>query len=244
MPSLHDRKGMKGKPLTLLIPVREEEGIGQVLQGLLPYQDLLEEILLIYDDPGDPTLPLAEQARRDLGLPLRLLRNRGVGVREAICTGIAELSTPYLLVMMGDGHDDPATIPLLLEEAERSGAAIVGASRYQLPFQPATLKEKLSSWGNRWLTRLKRLPLTDLTNNYRLYRRDFLLNHPPCTREGFAVAMEWTIRALEENLGVSEVPTRAHPRQWGSSKFKLLRWLPSYLYWAGRLLMMRNSRSF
>jgi glycosyltransferase involved in cell wall biosynthesis len=215
--------------ISVLIPVREEEGIEEVIEELAVLKDLLEEILIIYDDEEDPTPGKARKKAESLGIPLRLIRNEGKGPLSAVMTGVRSARAPYIVVMMGDGHDDPSTLPRMLEVAQRSGAVIVGGNRYYGSFSPQDLKEFLSYLGNRILSKLKKLPLQDITNNYRLYRREFLLSHPPRIREGWALGMDLTLSALREGEIVREVPTIPRRRRYGRSKFRLLRWLPVYL---------------
>lgn len=222
--------------LSIVIPVREEVGIGEVLRGIARYREIVREILLIYDDPLDSTLRQAEIANEGLHLPLSACFNRTPGPLGAVLTGFARAGSPYVVVMMGDDHDDPATLPLLLQAAEQSGACVVGASRYTTSFNPQSFQEWFSYLGNRCLCRVKGLPLHDLTNNYRLYLRDWVVRYHPRIRRGWALALDLTLKALEEGRVVVEVPTQARPRRWGKSKFRLLRWLPDYLLLSIRLL--------
>jgi glycosyltransferase involved in cell wall biosynthesis len=224
------------KGISVLIPVREEEGIEEVIEELAVLRDPLEEILVIYDDEEDPTPEKARKKAESLRIPLRLIRNEGKGPLSAVMTGVRSARAPYIVVMMGDGHDDPSTLPRMLEVAQRRGAVIVGGNRYYGSFSPQDLKELLSYLGNRILLKWKKLPLQDITNNYRLYRRDFLLSHPPRIREGWALGMDLTLSALREGKIVCEVPTTPRRRRYGRSKFRLFRWLPIYLILALELL--------
>ena len=102
------------------------------------------------------------------------------------------------------------------------------------------LKRTLSRVAGLSLHWLGGVPIHDATNNFKLYRRDFLDAVTIESTGGFELAIELTAKATRGGLPMAEVPTTWRDRSAGQSNFKLRAWLPKYLRWyfhafAGRL---------
>ncbi|MCX7113002.1 MAG: glycosyltransferase family 2 protein [Proteobacteria bacterium] len=104
--------------LSVVVPVRNEaENLAPLLDEIVRTLDGLGEYEIIYVDDGstDATLPtltalLQSQPR------LRVLRHRqGCGQSTALWTGIYAAQGATIATLDGDGQNDPADIPLLLE---------------------------------------------------------------------------------------------------------------------------------
>jgi len=116
----------------------------------------------------------------------------------------------------------------------RGGAAVVAASRYmrggrQVGGPP--LKRLLSRTAGLTLHWFGGVATHDPTNNFKLYRRDFLESVTIESRAGFELALELTVKATLAGRRVAEVPTTWRDRTAGTSNFKLRKWLPQYLRW-------------
>src|SRR5687767_15939655 len=92
-------------------------------------------------------------------------------------------------------------------------------------------KALLSRTGGVTLHRLAGVPTRDATNSFKAYRRDFLERTPIESRAGFALALELTVKAHFSGERVEEVPATWRDRAAGTSRFRLLAWLPEYLRW-------------
>ena len=49
--------------------------------------------------------------------------------------------------------------------------------------------------------------------------------------KGFELGMELVIKARKRHLPVVEIPTIWLERHIGKSQFKVVKWMPHYLYW-------------
>jgi hypothetical protein len=117
---------------------------------------------------------------------------------------------------------------------ERDGAAVVSASRYmrggrQVGGRP--LKRLLSRTAGLTLHWFGGVATHDPTNNFKLYRRDFLDSITIESKAGFELALELTVKATLAGCRVAEVPTTWRDRTAGESNFKLRKWIPQYLRW-------------
>lgn len=229
--------------LSIVLPVYNEgENITRVLRGLEEHVRTPHETLVVYDFDGDSTLP----AVRALALPaVRLERNeRGRGVLNAMRAGIAAARAPLVLISMADGSDDPAVIDAMVERA-RAGADVVAGSRYVRGGRQEggpPLKTFLSRAAGLSLHWLAGLPIHDATSNFRLYRRSLLEQIRIESQAGFELGLELTVKAWLAGAQIAEVPTVWRDRTAGTSKFRLLAWLPSYLRWYALAFRGRAAR--
>jgi glycosyltransferase involved in cell wall biosynthesis len=226
------------------MPVYNEgEAVEPVLREASARVRTAHELLVVYDTDEDTTVPTIRRLERELD-GVRGVRNTfGRGVLNAIRFGMAEARGTFVLVMMGDGSDEPRDVDRMVELA-RAGADVVAASRYMRGGRQIggpMLKRALSRAAGLSLHWLGGVPVHDATSNFRLYRRSFLLETPLESRAGFELALELTVKATLAGRSLAEVPTTWRDRTAGTSNFRLRAWLPEYLRWylaavRGRLL--------
>jgi glycosyltransferase involved in cell wall biosynthesis len=225
--------------LSIVVPVyREGEAARPVLAALATRAPTPHEILVVHDEPNDPTLPVVESLR-PAHPQIRAVHNRlGRGPALALRAGFAAARGEAVLVTMADASDDPDDFaPMLARLAE--GYDLVAASRYmqggrQLGGPP--LKGFMSRTAGRSLHRLIGLPTADPTSAFKLYRKSMLDHLALESDQGFELALEITVKAFLAGYRIAEVPTTWRDREQGQSNFKLLRWLPRYLRWYGLAL--------
>ncbi|HEX5591028.1 MAG TPA: glycosyltransferase family 2 protein [Candidatus Limnocylindrales bacterium] len=220
--------------LSIVIPVYNEgERVEPVLRALHERVRTPSEIIVVWDFDADTTRPVVERLAGELD-GLRGHRNDlGRGVLNAMRAGIAAARGPYVLISMADGSDEPQVVDPMVELA-RGGAAVVSASRYmrggrQVGGPP--LKRLLSRMAGLTLHWFGGVATHDPTNNFKLYRRDFLESVTIESRAGFELALELTVKATLAGRPVAEVPTTWRDRTAGESRFRLRQWLPHYLRW-------------
>lgn len=235
--------------LTVVLPVYEEpDNIEPVLRRLGLHVTTPNEVLVVYDFDEDSTLPVVRSLQRELP-NVRLLRNRlGRGVLNAMKAGIAESRAPFVLITMADGSDQVEDVDEMVALA-RSGVDVVAASRYMPGGRQVggpLLKRTLSRLAGLSLHWLAGLPIHDATNNFRLYRRDFLDSVQIESTGGFELAIELSVKAALSGRRLAEIPTTWTDRSAGASRFRLRAWLPRYLRWYVHLLwggLLRRRRT-
>jgi len=226
---------MSSTALSLVCPVYNEgENIRAVVEGVSRCVSTPCELVLVYDFDEDNTIAPAAQAAADCGIDLVLCKNTyGKGVVGAIKTGIESARAPAIAVIMGDCSDDLSAVDVMHEKIT-SGADLVCGSRYmrggrQIGAPP--LKAFLSRMAGLSLHALVGLPSHDATNNFKMYDRRFLRATPIESRAGFEIGLELTAKAFVTGFKVTEVPVTWTERDRGTSRFRLLNWLPHYLRW-------------
>jgi dolichol-phosphate mannosyltransferase len=115
-----------GLEVSVVIPVCNEQGnvlplareIHAALEGRYRY-----ETIFVDDGSTDGTADAVRAARKD-GMPeIRLIRHSvRSGQSAAVATGVREARAPWIATLDGDGQNDPADIPDLLDAARNPAA--------------------------------------------------------------------------------------------------------------------------
>lgn len=228
--------------VTFVIPVyNEPDSIEATLRSLRAEVRAEHDILVVYDFDEDTTVPVVRALGSEMP-EVRLLRNDlGRGVLNAMKTGIAASTAPYVIVSMADGSDDYRDVDAMVALA-RDGADVVAGSRYMKGGRQIggpRLKSLLSRAAGLSLHLLGGVATHDATNNFKLYGRDLLDSVTIESEGGFELALELTVKATLDGRTVAEVPTTWRDRSAGESNFKMRAWLPRYLRWYGALFAGR-----
>jgi dolichol-phosphate mannosyltransferase len=231
------RDGADGAPppsLSVVVPAYNEgASIEAVLRRFERTVATPHETLVVYDFEADDTLPVVRELQPVLPA-VRLVRNDlGRGVLAALRKGFETARAPLVLVTMADGSDDPSCVDSMVRLAEE-GASVVVASRYAPgghQLGGPRLKAASSRLAGWLLHHLGGLPVTDPTNNFKLYRTDYLAAVTIESQRGFELALELTVKAHARRLVLAEVPTTWTARSVGESRFDARRLLPGYLHW-------------
>jgi dolichol-phosphate mannosyltransferase len=220
--------------LSIVIPVRNEaENIQPMLAALAKAVHVPAEVLIVYDEESDPTLPVVRAAVPPPATKYCLVRNTiGRGPANALKAGFAAAQGEALVVTMADLSDDLPVLAAMLARFDE-GYDLVSGSRYVLGGEQVGgpwLKGKLSQLAGNSLHMIG-LPTHDPTNSYKLYRTERLRQLSLESANGFEINLEIVAKAWQAGWRITEVPARWVDRVAGRSKFKLWRWLPRYLRW-------------
>ena len=107
--------------LSLVIPAKnEQENIAKLLTEafnvMRDYPGF--EVVLVDDGSSDQTLATARRTAEALGGRLLAVRHeQSIGQSGALATGILRATVQLIVTMDGDGQNDPADIPALLQQA-------------------------------------------------------------------------------------------------------------------------------
>ena len=220
--------------VSVVIPVYNEgEAVEWCLDRVLGGVTLPCEILVVYDDPSDSTVPYLEKFARQESRVLPTLNELGPGPARAIRWGIGQAKAPVVVVTMADGSDDAEQIDDLCKLVER-GVVVAAASRYMSGGQQIGgpfLKSVLSHTAGLSLHWLARVGTRDATNSFKAYSTDFIRQVGIESDGGFEIGIELVAKARRLRLPVAELPTIWLQRSWGSSNFRVAAWMGRYLHW-------------
>jgi glycosyltransferase involved in cell wall biosynthesis len=177
------------------------------------------EVVVVDDGSTDGT----DRTAADAGARVvRLPTNGGKGL--AVRRGLSEARGEVIVLIDGDGQDDPREIPQLLEALQPDVDLVVG-SRFIGRFEPGAITP-VNHWGNRFLTsvtnRLFATALTDTQAGFKAFRAE-TLRRVNLRAKRFDIEVDLLLGILRAGGRVVEVPVRRAPRQHGQSRLDSLR---------------------
>ncbi len=177
------------------------------------------EVLVVDDGSTDGTDRVAADAGARV---LRLGTNVGKG--GAIRRGLREARGDVIVLIDGDGQDDPAEIPVLLD-ALRPDVDLVVGSRFIGTFEPGAITP-VNRWGNRFLTSvinaLFGTRLTDTQAGFKALRAE-TLRRVNLRAHRFDIEVDLLLGVLRSGGRVVEVPVRRAARPHGVSRLNSVR---------------------
>ena len=132
--------------ISVVVPVRNEAGniaplVGEIARAL-DGQDF--EIVYVNDGSSDSTQAELALLMAEHSFLRQITHLRSCGQSAAVTTGVAAARAPVIVTLDGDGQNDPAFIPKLLD-ALQAGAPHVGLAAGQRVGRRATGFKKLQS---------------------------------------------------------------------------------------------------
>lgn len=207
--------------VSIVIPCHNEalaiEGVVRACHAA--FSGRVHEVLVVDDGSTDGSASVAEASGARV---LRLPANRGKGV--ALQAGVTGAIHPLLVFLDGDGQDDPAQAPRLVDLLE-AGADLAIGSRFLGTLHPGSITpvNRLANRAFTWLVALLfRQDVTDSQAGFRAVRRDgyLALNVEACE---YDVETDMLLRALKSGWHVREIPVDRHPRHGSHTDFKRIR---------------------
>ncbi|WP_373054277.1 glycosyltransferase family 2 protein [Thioalkalivibrio sp.] len=207
--------------LSVIVPLfNEEENVFPLYRSIVAALDPLAvdyELILVDDGSSDATVARARQlAEQDKRLRLIILR-RNYGQTPAMAAGIDHASGQILVTMDGDLQNDPADIPILVEQIHAGYDIVVG---WRHERQDKLITRRIPSLIANWLIgKVTGVPIRDNGCSLKAYRGDVIKEVPLYSE------MHRFIPAMASIAGarIVEVRVRHHPRRFGSSKYGLTR---------------------
>lgn len=222
--------------LSILLPVRNEGvNLRIMLKILRSVVECPHEVLVIYDGETDDSVAVVDELQRNYPT-VRHVRNRlGVGVVNAIRTGVQTARGEYVLIFAADEVGPVIAIEDMMALMEE-GCELVSCTRYAYGGRRlggSWIGGALSRLANRLFHALTGCALTDSTTGIKMFRRKvFDRLDLKCRPIGWAVAFEMAIKAQAAGLRLGEVPIVSIDRLYGGrSTFRLGPWFWEYLRW-------------
>lgn len=206
--------------ISVIVPVyNEEENIRKLydeLKEIFSYTDRSYELIFINDASADDTLEvLSDLAKEDNTVKI-INFWRNFGQTAALTAGIDLSSGQIIIPMDGDGQNDPADIPLLVEKIEEGYAVVSGWRKNRKDAFARVLPSMIANWLIRRITGIK---IHDNGCSLKAFKREIL--------EGVQLYGEMhrfiSVYASWSGGKVAEVVVNHRPRIAGKSKYGMSR---------------------
>ncbi|MGQ9661767.1 MAG: glycosyltransferase family 2 protein [Kiritimatiellia bacterium] len=205
--------------ISVVVPVYDEVAsvtpLCQQLYDVLSGLGRSYEVVLVDDGSTDGTWEKMLELSRQFP-HLRLVRLRAnFGQTAALSAGFHESSGAVVVTLDADLQNDPADIPLLLEQIAGGADVVCGWRRKR--HDPFFSRRLPSMIANRLISKITGVPLHDYGCTLKAFRREVLSDIK------LYGEMHRFIPALAKWVGatIAEVPVRHHPRRHGRSKYGL-----------------------
>jgi len=233
--------------LSVIIPAHNEEGdIAETVQNLaaaLREAGIAHEILVINDNSSDSTeRVLATLSAGEIGV--RYINNPlPSGFGFAVRRGLAEFRGEAVAIVMADGSDDPADVIAFYRELE-SGYDCVFGSRFirgGRVIDYPKFKLVLNRLANLMIRTLFVVRYNDVTNAFKLYRRNAIAGIQPLLSQHFNLTVELPLKCIIRGYRYTVLPNSWKNRKQGTSKLRIKEMGSRYLFiilycWLERVL--------
>ncbi len=205
--------------ISIVIPVYNEvDALPELYRGIAATLDrmaLSSEIVFADDGSTDGSAAILDAFAADDERVRVLHLSRNFGQTAALMAAIRNSTGEVVVAMDGDGQNDPADIPRLLDKLEEGYDVVSG---WRVHREDRALSRRLPSRVANWLiSALLHVPLHDYGCTLKTYRREVVED----VRLYGEMHRFIPIYAAWQGAHVGELPVAHHPRRFGQSKYGL-----------------------
>jgi dolichol-phosphate mannosyltransferase len=221
--------------LSILIPVRNEGvNVKIMLKILRSVIEVPHEILIIYDNNTDDSLSTVRQVKKTYPQVKSVKNTLGVGVANAIKSGVAASEGKYVLIFAVDEIGPVIAIDDMLSLMNQ-GCDFVSCTRYAYGGRRlggSMIEGLLSRAANYIFHLIIGSTFTDSTTGIKMFRRTLFEKLTLTSQVGWAIVFEMSIKVQEMGFKIGEVPIVSIDRLYGgTSSFQLNSWISEYFKW-------------
>ena len=219
--------------LDIIIPVyNEDENIVKLLKLIESEVNCDFRILICYDNESDKTLKFIKDSNI-IKNEILLIKNPKQGPNSAIIEGVKSSEAKIILVYMADDFENVILINNMIHLIEQ-GNDLVIPSRF-MPggkmLGAVKIKEIVTRIGSYLIYHFARIPFKDCTNAFKMFSASVKDKIKFDSTTGFTFALELVVKSYFLSLKIVEIPSTWIEVKNRKSNFKVLKWIPYYIYW-------------
>jgi dolichol-phosphate mannosyltransferase len=189
-------------------------------------------ITLIDDYSSDTTWSLLTKLKKEYH-NIEIYKNEyGEGYGNAVRCGIEKNSCDAVVFFMGDCSDNPKDIKSYVKYLDEGFDCVFG-SRFiensKVENYPL-LKLILNRIANNFIKLLFLIKYNDVTNAFKAYKKELLLNFRPIVSRHFNINAELALKAISRGYKYKIIPISWHNRKKNLSKFKIKEMQNRYVF--------------
>ena len=189
-------------------------------------------MLICYDNENDSTLKYLKDTKL-ISKEILLIKNPKQGPNSAIIEGVRLSNAEITLVFMADDFENVKLINKMVNLIDK-GNDLVVPSRFIPGGQmigAKKIKKIITIIGSYLIYYLARIPFKDCTNAFKMFSKNLKDKIKFESTKGFTFALELTAKSYLLNFKIIEIPSIWIEVKNRKSNFKVLKWIPYYIYW-------------
>jgi dolichol-phosphate mannosyltransferase len=213
--------------LSVVIPAyNEEDSIEEsvrVIRAELVREEIPFEIVVVNDHSGDRTEEILHALKAELSGVTYVNNTRPNGFGNAVIFGLESFSGDCVAVMMGDLSDSPADLVRFYRKMLEGYDCVFG-SRFMKggkTYDYPKLKLMINRMANAIVQVTLGLRYNDVTNAFKLYRKETILGLKPFLAHHFNLTLELPLKAIVRGYSYAVLPNSWTNRKMGVSKLKI-----------------------
>ncbi len=222
--------------ISVVIPAYNEEGClyGTIsnIVDILQEQKIHHEIVIVNDNSTDATLAVCQHLSQ-VFKSVRYVNNQPPnGFGFAVRRGLAEFEGDAVAIVMADASDDPKDLVAGYHKLQEGYDCVFG-SRFikgglivDYPIHKLYIN-RLANWFIKVIFGLR---YNDVTNAFKLYRREVIDGIQPILSHHFNLTVELPLKAIVRGFSYKVIPIRWYNRKTGVSKLKIKEMGSRYLF--------------
>jgi len=214
--------------LSVVIPTHNEEGsIAETVSTLyhsLQKENIYHEIVVVNDNSKDATVQILEDLKQKIPTLIFYSNTGRNGFGYAVRYGLEHFTGDCVAIMMADLSDDPADLIKFYHKMLEGNYDCVFGSRWikgakviDYP-QP---KKFINRFVNNLVSWSFGLKYNDLTNAFKLYKKETIHGLKPFLSPHFNLTLELSLKAIVRNYSYTYIPNSWKNRKAGESKLKI-----------------------
>ena len=213
--------------LSVIIPAHNEaenlESCITDIEKALNENEIDREIIVVNDNSTDNTNQILDYLCKQFKC-LKVIYNKGkTGFGRAVRLGIQEFSGDAVAIMMADLSDSPTDLVRYWKKLNEGHECVFG-SRFVLGGKTIDYpKAKLiaNRIVNTSIRYAFKIPCNDITNAFKIYRREVILGCMPLISPHFNLTVEIPLKAVVRGYSWTVIPISWRNRSKGVAKLKL-----------------------
>ncbi len=223
--------------LSIILPIHnEKESLPIMIRLLSSTLKIKHEIITIYEDDKENSKKIGFELADEIK-EFRMIKNKyEKGVRFAIQTGINEAKYDTIFITAVDEIFPIISIETMYEQIVSNNFDFVSGTRYSkggARLGGSIIGSFLSRLSNFIFNKLTNSELTDFTTGIKMMKKTvWNSTHFKSKPIGWAFAFELSIKTIQSNYKVCEIPLKSVDRLFGGkSSFRVGSWTIEYLKW-------------
>lgn len=222
--------------LSIIIPAHNEEGcLEEAVDSIikeLDTENINFDILVINDNSADGTESVCKKIKNKQQNFSYINRTSNPGFGIAVREGLAAFKGDVVVIVMADGSDSPSDIVAYYRKIEEGyecafgSRFIKGSNIKDYPY----LKLIINRIANKFIQTLFNIPYNDVTNAFKMYRREVIEHSQPLLSVHFNLTVEIPLKAIIRGFNYAVMPISWENRKKGTSKLAMKEMGSRYLF--------------